>query len=263
MATLTENGSQAPAEASAAAEGHGPHNNWGQEIHYEKVSPPDDFDAERSADDTARLGYLRDGRPWSPYGTFESGGIRKTPTKRPAKAAGAAGDGPRRRYAAGDKKPVEDVEGLYTDLDDCHAREVDLVKRIRERHPESRMGDPIHPRDLADGAYVRSEPMIGSTMAADMLIFITAAWAGAIGDPQAAPGPKAIDDAGVRVQRWSAHWGVGQDQKTNDAAMAIVALLFVFGPLIIASVKKLIGWLDERRRQQERREVPAHTGADI
>lgn len=226
----------------------GPGNNWGQMPAYRDlggVRPPN-FDPSRAPTDDAPHGYLTDGRPFSPYGNSAGRGkIRKVPQpsmewKDQNIPRGAPGATPERRLAPGDLKPPASVAGLYTALDDAHKREVELVREIRTAHPESKVGDPVHPKAIAAGELMRSDPHFGPSTVADVITGATGFLALKLNDPSAKPKPKTIDEAAAKISEASRYYGISTDPKTAATFAAAIALLACFLPAILCGLGKLI-----------------------
>ena len=232
----------------SAAELYGPGNNWGQMPVYRDFGgvKPANFDTGRAPTDDAPHGWLNDGRPWSPYGNSAGRGkIRKVPQpsmegKDQNIPRGAPGATPDRRLAPGDLKPPASVAGLYTALDDAHKREQELVREIRAKHPETKVGDPVHPKAIGAGELMRSDPHFGPSTVADVITGATGFLALKLEDPTAKPKPKTIDEAAAKISEASRYYGISTDPKTAATFAAVIALLACFLPAILCGLGKLI-----------------------
>jgi hypothetical protein len=238
----------APAPAAAAPPvqtGKGPWNNWLQRPVYKPIAgKPADWDPKRPATDDAPHGFLLNGDPFSPYGTTAKGKIRGKAVpemeKRDAFAKVLDGKGAERRLAPTDLKPPAHVLGLYAALDDAHKREQELVREIRAKHPDTKIGDPIHPKEIGAGALQRTDPHFGPGTIGDVLTGTTGLLARKLKDPDAKPSPDTIKEAAQKISDASRYYGVNTDPKTTATAAAIIALLFVFAPAIISALGKLV-----------------------
>jgi hypothetical protein len=236
------------AATDSAAPVYGPGNNWGQTPVYHDlggVRPPD-FDPGKPATPDAPLGFLKDGRPWSPYGNSAGRGkIRKVPQPSmegkdqnvPRGAPGAVQD---RRLAPGDLKPAPELANLYRGLDDAHRREQEIVAEIRRQHPAATVGDPVHPKAIGAGELMRPDPHFGPSTVADLLSGTTGFLAKKLGDPDARPKQKTIDEAADKVSKASQFYGISTDPKAAATFAAVVALLGVFLPALLCALGKLI-----------------------
>lgn len=223
---------------------YGPFNNWGQTVNYKEVPRPPDYDLSRPTDGVAKMGYLKDGRPWAPYGSTETGKIRTRPQPsmagRDKNAPPAPGAPPvNRRLAAGDMKPPDEVKNDYAALDELHRRSLEHYEKIRKLHPETTYGPPIHPRDSGSGKLQASDPMFTETELGSMMKYASDKAAKALGDESVKPSNDGIELASRKVAAASRFYGVGGEPKTAATWSAVIVMVFVFGPLLLCAAGKL------------------------
>jgi hypothetical protein len=233
-----------PAKALYDTAKYGPFNNWGQTINYKEVPRPGNYDFKRPTDSTAKLGYLADGRPFSPYGVTEQGKIRTRPVPsmngRDKAAPGAPGaPAPGRRVAPGDLKPPENVKNHYAALDELHKREQEHCAEIKRLHPETTYGQPVHPRDTGSGRVQLTDPLFTETELGGFLKVATRRIAKALDDKDVIPGDDAIELASKKVTAASRFYGLSDDPKVAATWGAVIALAFVFGPALLCAAGKL------------------------
>lgn len=231
--------------ASSTPPARGPHNNWGQPVAYRDVhEKPADFDGSRPPSDEAPLGYLRSGDPWSPYGTTEKGRIRRRPSPtlegRDPVAKTAAGTLGQRRLAPSELKPPAAVVELYAAIDDTHRRLGELVRQVKQRHPESTYEIPPHPKALGAAGARLGDPQFEADAIADVLIGTTGGLSRLLGDPEARPSKDTIKDASKKIAEASRHYGINADPKTAATVAAVIAVVFCFAPAILCALGKLI-----------------------
>lgn len=236
-------GSTSPARPSSAtkAAGKGPGNNWNQPIAYRDViGKPEDFDPSRPPNDSARMGFLKNGDPWSPYGTTAQGKIRTrpAPTLRGRDPGGVPAASERRLDPKNQKAP-EDVKALYAALDDTHNRQRQLVAEIRSRHPESKLGPAIHPKETGDGTIARMSTDLGPEMIADGLKAVTNTIARRLG-PESKPSEKAIIKASEKIDAAAKFYGLDASPKGQATFAAVVALILVFLPAILIALDRVL-----------------------
>lgn len=236
---------KAPA-ANPTPEGKGPWNNWGQPILRQQVTgKPADFDHTKPASKDAPHGYLKSGDPWSPYGcTSERGMIRTKP--RPAMAgrdpaekvqAQTTAD---RRLAPAELKAPANVAGLYAAGNDALKRLNDIVAEIQQKHPDTKWRKVPHPQDMGTGGMIRTDPHFGPGTIGDILSGTTGILARKLGDPEAKPAPKTIQEASDKIADASRYYGLNTDPKTTATVVAVIALIMVFMPAILAGLGKLV-----------------------
>jgi hypothetical protein len=248
-------GTEAPAVAAStpqpkAPAGHGPHNNWGQVPAYRKVEPPSDYDHKRPKTPEAPLGYLSDGRPWSPYGVRKTSGkprLEPKPSMKgrdenvPAGGAGATTGPTQRRLAPGEQKVPAEVQNLHNAFDDWYDRGLELHTELKKRHPETRYGRPVHPRDLGSGELVRATPVIGAPLIAYGLTLLCAFLSNLVGRPDLKPEEAAIKETATAIADASRYYGLDMSPKAQATWTALIAVGMLTSPYIGEGVKRAFG----------------------
>lgn len=237
-------GSAPPAPADGAP---GLGNNWNQQpSHKEVTTRPKNYDAARPPDDAAPMGYLDDGRPWSPYGCTAKGKIRRRPAEsmagrdpnKPQPAPGATGPVTPHRLAPSEQKPASDVKQLYGALEDVKKRERELVDRIKKEHPGSQVAEPC-----------RAEPAIGSATIEGFLVVATGFLADRLKDQDAKPSEKAIKEAAAKIAEATRYYGLDTNAKSTATFAAVFAIFICFLPAILAGLGKLFGQPEKQAKE--------------
>lgn len=243
----------APVERAApgAVGPDGPGNNWGQvPSPTEVTAKPPNYDSSRPADAAAPLGYLDDGRPWSPYGCTAGGKIRRVP--RPAAAARdpnrptAPGDGAAHRLAPGEQKAAADVKALYAAYEDAKKRQAEIGARIQKEHPGTQIAERV-----------RDQPAIGGAVIEGFLKTATAFLAEKLEDPDARPTDKAITEAATSIREASRYYGIDTSNKAMATWAAVVSVFVCFLPAILSGLNKLLGKKPEKKTEKKAMEEAA------
>lgn len=228
-----------------------PANNWGQVPAYKKLEQkPSDYDHARTPTDEAPLGYLLDGRPYSPYGNRPKSGkprLEPVPSREgrdpnaPAAPGAATAAAQNHRYAPGEQKVPTDVVNLHNSIDECHTRMKGLYDELKKRHPETRYGAPVHPREVGAGALVRGSPLITAKMFEFLLEMFCAFCAKLVGKPEMTPDAEGVKETAAAFADASRYYGLDLTPKAQATTVALFSVCVLVSPYILEGGRRLLG----------------------